>query len=114
MSDSAPAPGALPTTPRNKPYQPQNQRYAGGRNRDYEDQARTRKALAIANHLQQRGVTADHVENMHPNLRAHHAASAGVPSPSDETWTMVGRLMQNHEASRAKTTQPGYDPFAGL
>ena len=80
----------------------------------YEKQARLRKAVTLATHLQSRGITSDHIENMHPSMRAHHAAMAGVNEASDETWSMVGSMLQGHEAETAKAKKPGYDPFAGL
>jgi hypothetical protein len=86
----------------------------GGNSSYYEDRARTQKALKLANHLQLRGITSDHLETMHPHILAHHAASAGVNAPSPETWETVSKLMVNHEASQAESKKPGYDPFAGL
>lgn len=86
----------------------------GDRSAYYEHAARMQKAAKLTSHLQERGITADHLQVMHPSLLAHHAAMAGVSDPSTETWDMVGKSMRSSEAEKAKAKQPGYDPFAGL
>ena len=75
----------------------------------YEVQGRLRKAQAFHAHLQARGITAQHLETMHPNILAHHAAAAGINDPSDETVAMVHSML---------TASAGFkhpkDPFEGL
>ena len=58
------------------------------------------KASKIYNHLKTRGVRAEHLDNMHPNILAHHVASAGVGKPDDATMVMVHRMLSRPEETR--------------
>ena len=75
----------------------------------YETAGRLRKAQMLHAHLNARGITAEHLENMHPQILAHHAAAAGVREPSDDTVAMVHSML----TASANTKQPK-DPFEGL
>ena len=76
---------------------------------DYETQGRLRKAQQLHAHLNARGITAEHLEHMHPNILAHHAAAAGVRQPSDDTIAMVHSML----TASANYKGPA-DPFEGL
>ena len=78
---------------------------------NYEVSARMLKAHKLYAHLQARGIKSEHLQNMHPQILAHHIASAGVNDPSEETLGMVHQMLQGHE--RAKANAPA-DPFEGL
>lgn len=43
----------------------------------------------LVTHFQSRGMTADHVERMHPSVRTHYAKMAGLNPPNEDGWTAV-------------------------
>lgn len=45
--------------------------------------------LHLASHFTSRGFTADHLEQMHPHLRAHYSKLAGLNNPSEEGWNAL-------------------------
>lgn len=46
--------------------------------------------LHLVTHFQSRGMSADHVEHMHPALRSHYAKMAGLnPPTSEQGWNAV-------------------------
>jgi hypothetical protein len=56
----------------------------------------------LMSHFQSRGMTADHVEAMHPDLRTHYAKMAGLNPPSQEGWQTVIDKMR-------RSVAPAYD-----
>ena len=51
------------------------------------------KAHRLYTHLRARGIKAEHLDTMHPNILAHHVASAGVGTPDDPTLAMVHQML---------------------
>ena len=74
-----------------------NERYAGGRNRSRQQDLSVGHAQALASHLLSRGIKAEHLETMHPNIARHHAMAAGIPNPGDEVWTMTHKMLRAHQ-----------------
>ena len=73
---------------------------------DYEQRARVQKANRLMEHLWARGHRSKDLDRMHPTVLAHHASSAGVRAPSEETWNMVGSMMRIREREQSRE-----DPF---
>ena len=50
----------------------------------------------LITHFASRGVTADHLERMHPNVRDHYAKMAGLNAPSEEGWqTLISKMRRS-------------------
>jgi len=77
----------------------------------FETAARSLKARQLVEHLHSKGVTHKQFQELHPQMRAHHALMAGVSAASDETWALTGQMLESRERSAA--SQPA-DPFEGL
>ena len=60
-----------------------------------EERARERKAAYLAAHFRDRGITEEHVANMHPDVLAHHVKLAGINPPSPTTMNMVQAKLAN-------------------
>ena len=86
--------GNLSPRSRNMPAVEQNKRYAGGRNRERTQETTIQHAKNLANHLSSRGITAEHLETMHPNVAQHHAMSAGVAAPDDQVWALAHKILR--------------------
>jgi hypothetical protein len=49
--------------------------------------------LHLMAHFQSRGVSADHIEGMDPQVRTHYAKMVGLNPPSEEGWkTLIDRM----------------------
>ena len=56
----------------------------------------------LITHFRSRGISADSLESMHPQVRTHYAKSAGLNVPTDEGWrAVIDRMRQG--SPRAKT-----------
>ena len=45
--------------------------------------------IHLVSHFQSRGVSAEHLQGMHPAVRTHYAKMAGLNAPTEEGWATV-------------------------
>lgn len=77
----------------------------------YESEARTRKAVAIADMLDAFGLTPEQASALAVGERLDVATAAGVKVPSEPTWEQAVGTLRQRLAVRAALPA---DPFAGL
>jgi hypothetical protein len=85
----------------------------------HEGNARLRKALRLADHLDAYRITAAKAASLTAGQRLDVATSAGVKLPSDATWALVVEALERRELHRARAENAilaavPADPFQGL
>ena len=57
----------------------------------------------LITHFQARGISADHLERMHPSVRTHYAKTAGLNVPTEEGWqALIDRMRRGHDLAPSR------------
>jgi hypothetical protein len=66
----------------------------------------------LITHFRSRGVTAEHLERMHPAVRTHYAKMAGLNVPTEEGWdALIDKMRRGTDAPSGDLPQM-QDPSA--
>ena len=60
----------------------------------------------LITHFRSRGITAEHLETMRPELRTHYAKQAGLNVPTEEGWeALIDKMRRHWNAPQADTVE---------